>query len=167
MNKSTNILLSIILVVLLLDLTLTGFIFLRQSVQVSSLRTDTKKSRVEDFDPEVAKILGKKVSEMYNQQNHQALYALFNEQAKVKISHKQLETKLRKLFQLFGEIEERAFVSADKIGEKGGDSYYKILFNIRVSEASKRRATLTIAVVVKETKMSLYGVRIHASQSLD
>lgn len=167
MNKSTNILLGIILVVLLLDLTLTGIIFLRQRVQVSGLRTDMMKSRTEDFDPEIAKVLGKKVVEMYNQQNHQALYALFNEQAKVKISHKQLETKLKKLFQMFGEIEERAFVSADKIGEKGDGLYYKLLFNIRVKETSKRFATLTIAVVMKDKKMSLYGVRINASQSLD
>ena len=90
-----------------------------------------------------------------------------SEQAKVKISHQQLESQLQKLFNLFGNIEKSALVSADKVAEKGGELYYQLLFNIRVKEASKRLGTLTISVVKNDRKVSLYGVRINASQSLD
>jgi hypothetical protein len=52
---------------------------------------------------------------IYNQQDHQALYAIFNEQAKVKINYQQLKNQLKNLFYLFGEIEESAFISAGEL----------------------------------------------------
>ena len=104
---------------------------------------------------------------IYNQQDHQALYAIFNEQAKVKINYQQLKNQLKNLFYLFGKIEESAFVSADKIGQKGDETYYKLIFNLRVKETSNRPATLTISVITRDKSVSLYGVRINASQPLD
>ena len=162
MNKYTNFLLSIIIVLLLINIAFTRTIFLRQSGHEHAVMT-----QVDKLDSEVARAWGDKVATMYNQQNHQALYALFNEQAKVKISHQQLESQLKKLFELFGEIEESAFVSANKIGEKNERMYYQLLFNIRVKEASKRQAKLTISVIKKDNMFSLYGVSIKALQSLD
>lgn len=162
MNKYTNVLLSFILVLVLLNLALTGSVLMKQTVQPNVLH-----DRAESLDSSIAKAWGEKISAMYNQQDHQALYALFSEQAKVKISYQQLQSQLEKLFQLFGEIEKSAFVSAEKIGEKGDELYYKLLFNIRVKEASKRLASLTISVVTKDNEVSLYGVRINATQSLD
>jgi len=162
MNKYTNILLSLILVLVFLNLTLTGIVFVRQKVQADAM-TNGKES----LDSDIAKAWGKKVADMYNQQDHDALYAIFNEQAKVKISHQQLETQLKKLFELFGEIEESALVSTDKIGKKGDEIYYKLFFNIRVKKNSKQPATLTISVITKDQIVSLYGVRINATQSLD
>ena len=50
--------------------------------------------RTERLDSEIAKLWGEKVVNMYNQQDHQALYAIFNEQAKVKISYEQLKTHI-------------------------------------------------------------------------
>ncbi|PKH01425.1 hypothetical protein CXF72_17295 [Psychromonas sp. MB-3u-54] len=165
MSKVTNILLGFILLLVLLNLALTGSLLLKQTpVPTPAVVND----RVEEsLDALVAQVWGKKVIDMYNGQEHQALYALFNDQAKVKISHKQLETQLKKLYQLFGEIEESAFVSANKIGEKGNERYYKLLFNIRVKETGKRSAALTISVIVKDNIVSLYGVRLNASQSLE
>lgn len=162
MNKYSNVLLTLILVLVLINLVLTGTVITRQAAQVNTM-TD----RNESLDTEIARAWGKKVADMYNQQDHQALYAIFNEQAKVKIGQQQLETSLKKLFQLFGVIEESAFVSADKIGEKGDVQYYKLLFNVRVKENSNRPATLIISVARKNNIVSLYGVRINASQSLD
>lgn len=162
MNKYTNLLLTIILLLLLLNLALTGSVLIRDSVQPRVLN-----DRIENIDTSIAQDWGGKVTEMYNQQNHQALYALFSEQAKVKISHQQLQTQLEKLFQLFGEIEKSAFVSADKMGERGDERYYKLLFNIRVKQTSKRLATLTLSVVEKDNNVSLYGVRINATHSLE
>ena len=162
MNKFTNVLLSFILVLVLLNLVLTASVLNKQSAQPNVVN-----NRVESLDSSIAQAWGNKVTEMYNLQDHQTLYALFNDQAKVKISHEQLQTQLKKLYQLFGEIEESAFVSADKIGEKGNKLYYKLIFSIRVKETSKRSAALTISVVKKDNKVSLYGVRINATQSLD
>jgi regulatory protein YycI of two-component signal transduction system YycFG len=174
MNKISNILLSFILVLVVLNLLLTVSVLNKQTLQSGVIATmvasgvASKVDRnLENMDSEIAQDWGGKVTRMYNQQSHEALYALFNEQAKVKISHHQLQTELNNLYQLFGEIEERAFVSAKKIGEKGDELYYKLLFNIRVNQANKRRATLTISVVKKYNKISLYGVRLNASHSLD
>jgi len=141
---------------------LTGYILMKQTVQ-----TNIVNDSVESLDSSIAQAWGKKVTEMYNQQDHQGLYALFNEKAKVKISHHQLESQLKKLFHLFGEIEQSAFISAENIGEKGGELYYKLLFNIRVKDPSKRLATLTISIVSKSEKVSLYGIRINANYPLD
>ncbi|MFT5559864.1 MAG: hypothetical protein ACI9RZ_002352 [Sphingobacteriales bacterium] len=167
MSKYTNILLGFILVLVLLNLALTGSLLLKQIPAPTPTPTVINDRVEESLDALVAQVWGKKVIDMYNGQEHQALYALFNDQAKVKISHGQLETQLKKLYQLFGEIEESAFVSSDKIGEKGNEFYYKLLFNIRVKETGKRSAALTISVIVKDNIVSLYGVRLNASQSLE
>jgi hypothetical protein len=74
---------------------------------------------------------------------------------------------LKNLLNLFGKIEESAFVSADKIGQKDDETYYKLIFNLRVKETSNRPATLTISVITRDKSVSLYGVRINASQPLD
>lgn len=164
MNKYTNVLLSLILVLVLLNLGLTGSILIKPTPPSTP---NVVNNQVESLDALIAKVWGEKVIDMYNRQDHQALYALFNDQAKVKISHDQLASQLEKLYQLFGEIEESALVSADKIGEKGNELYYKLIFNIRVKEASKRAGALTISVIVKDNIVSLYGVRINATQSLN
>lgn len=162
MNKYSNVLLTLILVLVLINLVLTGTLINQQAVHVKTM-TD----RSESLGSEIARTWGAKVADMYNQQDHQALYAIFNEQAKVKVSHQQLKTQLEKLFRLFGAIEESAFVSADKIGEKSDLQYYKLLFNVRVKEKSNRSATLSISVVKRNNVVSLYGLRINAIQSLD
>lgn len=162
MNKYTNILLSLILVLVFLNLALTGIVLVRQTVQADAMTNEK-----ESLDPAIAQFWGKKVADLYNQQDHEALYATFNEQAKVKISHQKLETQLKNIFELFGEIEESALVSTDKIGEKGEEIYYKLLFDIRVQKNSNRPATLTISVIMKDQIVSLYGLRINATQSLD
>lgn len=165
MNKYSNVLLSVILALVLLNLALTGSLLIKQTAQ--PIVVNQTERAPDSLDPAIAKAWGEKVTTMYNEQDHQALYALFSEQAKVKISHQQLESQLQKLFNLFGNIEKSALVSADKVAEKGGELYYQLLFNIRVKEASKRLGTLTISVVKNDRKVSLYGVRINASQSLD
>ena len=162
MNKYSNVLLTLILVLVLINLVFTSALINQQAELVNTIA-----DRSESLDSEIARAWGAKVADMYNRQDHQALYAMFNEQAKVKISHQQLKSQLEKLFQLFGEIEESAFVSADKIGEKGDAQYYKLLFNVRVKESRDRPATLSISVVRRNNAVSLYGVRINASQSLD
>lgn len=162
MNKYGNILLTLTFILVLINLLLTGTVITRQAAQVNTMA-----DRTESLDSEIARAWGGKVADMYNQQDHQALYAIFNEQAKVKISHQQLETQLKKLFQLFGAIEESAFVSSDKVAEKGDIQFYKLIFNVRVKENNNRPATLSITVARKNNAVSLYGVRINGSQSLD
>jgi len=162
MNKYTNVLLSFIIVLLVFNLWLTASVFNKQASPSYALN-----NRVENIDSSTAEVWGEKMTELYNQQDHQALYALFSEQAKVKISHQQLERQLKKLIRLFGKIEERALISVEKIGEKGADVYYKMLFDIRVEDASKRLAKLTLSVVIKDNKVSLHGFRINASYPLE
>jgi len=162
MNKYTNVLLSFIVVLLLLNLWLTASVLNKQASQPYALNNG-----VESLDSSIAEAWGEKVTGLYNLQDHQALYALFSEQAKVKISHQQLERQLKNLIRLFGKIEERALISVEKMGEKGTDVYYKMLFDIRVEDASKRLAKLTLSVVIKDNKVSLHGFRINASYPLD
>ncbi|UTW03639.1 hypothetical protein KDX31_00885 [Amphritea atlantica] len=163
MKKNSNVLLGIILVLVLLNLGLTGLVLVKQVAAPALAMND----RTDSFAPSVAKAWGKKVTMLYNRQDHQGLYGLFNEQAKQKISYQQLQTQLKNLYQLFGEIEKTTFVSADKIGEKGDESYYRLLFNINVNEASKRSPRLTIVVIKRGAEMSVYGVRINADYDLE
>ena len=58
-------------------------------------------------------------------------------------------------------------VNSTKIGKKGDDQYYQLLFNIRVKAADKRLATLKVLVVSNANTISLYGIRINAAQQLD
>jgi len=162
MNKYTNVLLSVIVVLLLLNVWLTLSVLNKQASQPYALN-----NRVENLDSSTAKAWGEKVTELYNQQDHRALYALFSEPAKIKISHEQLESQLKKLIQLFGKIEKSTLISVEKMGEKGTDLYYKMLFDIRVEDASKRQAKLTVSVVIQNNKMNLHGFRINASYPLD
>jgi hypothetical protein len=162
MNKFTNILLGFTLILVLFNLILTASVLQKQNVQGNIVN-----NKIESLKTSTAHAWGKKVIKMYNQQDNQALYELFSEQAKVKITHQQLKSQMEKLLELFGEIEKSAFVSSEKVGYNAGQQYYKLLFTIRVKEASKRLATLTISVVTKDNIVSLYGVRIHATHSLD
>jgi len=162
MNKYTNVLLSVIVVLLLLNVWLTLSVLNKQPSQPYA-----SNNRVENLDSSTAKAWGEKVTELYNQQDHRALYALFSEPAKIKISHEQLESQLKKLIQLFGKIEKSTLISVEKMGEKGTDLYYKMLFDIRVEDASKRQAKLTVSVVIQNNKMNLHGFRINASYPLD
>lgn len=163
MRKYSNLLLSIILILVLLNLGLTGLVMLRQVTVHASTMNDQTGS----LESSSAQALGEEVSNMYNQQDHHGLYDLFHLQAKKKISHLQLQNQLKNLFQLFGKIEKSTFARAEKIGEKGDELYYNLFFNIRVNDASKQFSKLTLVVVKKHKKLSLYGIRINANYSLD
>ena len=163
MSKRSNVLLSIILVLVLLNLGLTGWLLVNQATGVASVTAD----QAESLSTAEAKVWGEKVTRLYNQQDHQGLYRLFNQQAKQKISHQQLQTQLQNLYQLFGKIETHTFVSAQKMGEKGAEQYYNLLFNITVSEAGKQAPKLTIVIIKKGAAISIYGVRINANYALD
>ena len=154
MSKYSNLLLSIVLVLVFINLGLTGLVLVQQTTLHSSAMDD----QIESLEVANAQAFGEKVSTMYNQQDHQGLYDLFNTQAKIKLSHLQLQGQLKNLFQIFGKIEENQFIKADKIAEKGDYFYYNILFNIRISEARKKSAKLTLVVVEdvsKDKKLSL------------
>lgn len=161
MNKLTNTLLSLVLALLVINLALTSMVLLRAPAQ-SATNVASKSLNVS-----IAQAWGAKVVRMYNQQDHAALYATFNEKAKVKISQQQLETQLTKLFQLFGEVKQKALVSTDQVGQKGDETYYKLLFNIRTENNTAQPGTLSISLIMKDNAISLYGVRMNATQSLD
>ena len=124
-------------------------------------------NKIETIEAEIANALGKKVIDMYNRQDNQALYALFNEKAKVKISHQQLSNQLIKLHGLFDDIEESALINTAKLGEKADELYYQLLFNVRVKNPNNSQATLTLSVISKNKVITLYGLRLNASQKLD
>ena len=85
----------------------------------------------ESLDPAIAQFWGKKVADLYNQQDHEALYATFNEQAKVKISHKKLETQLKNIFELFGEICEFAGKGLPPFFHETLENMYKLSGTVR------------------------------------
>jgi hypothetical protein len=161
MNKVTNVLLAAIFVLLILNLRFT-------LVVLDRLPTEkTGGEEVEELlDPDIVRFWGDKVARLYNDQDHQALYALFSKQARVKISPEQLESQLEKLLMLFGDIEEHAFVKTSKLGEKGQAQYYQLLYNVRVSE-NPSPATMTLSLVVENDAVSLYGLRTNGSAQLD
>lgn len=131
MNKTTNVLLGMILVLLLLNLAMT-------TILVGKLPTA---SEVTDrLGPEVARAWGKNVVELYNRNDDAALYQLFNRQARIKISQQQLAGQLQKLRQLF--------------------------FSARVS-AQDNPATLKLSLIATEAEVSLYGLSVNASQTME
>jgi len=97
MRKYSNLLLSIILILVLLNLGLTGLVMLRQVTVHASTMNDQTGS----LESSSAQALGEEVSNMYNQQDHHGLYDLFHLQAKKKISHLQLQNQLKKSFSTF------------------------------------------------------------------
>lgn len=156
MNKTTNFLLGAILVAVLINLALTTIMLGRQTVG----------ERVERLERDIATAWGAKVVELYNRQDHAALHALFSPEARVKIGEQQLAGQLRKLHELFGGIDDYAYANSVRLGEKGGASYYQVFFDARVS-ARESPATLKLSLVVENDTVSLYGLRINASESLD
>jgi hypothetical protein len=157
MNKTTNILLGVILVLLMLNLAMTSVLLNRQ--------TDGQGAS-DQLDRDIATSWGDKVVQLYNRRNHEALYALFNPQAQVKISQQQLAQQLQKLHQLFGDIDDHAYVNSIKLGEKGGEGYYQLFFNARVS-GKYSKATLKLSLIEGNDVISLYGLSINATDSLD
>ncbi len=161
MNKTTHILLTLILILLAVNVAMTSKLLM----QKPSSAVMAEKSAT--LSTEIAKAWGKNVVELYNREDYQGLYALFNEQAKVKISQEQLQQQLQKLHALFGNIEEYALTNSVKMGEKGGELYYQLSFNVRVKGPNVEQGTLTISMIMQDDKASLYGVRLNAVQSLD
>jgi hypothetical protein len=156
MNKTTNFLLAVILVAVLINLALTTIMLGRQTAAES----------VDRLDRDIATAWGDRVVELYNRQDHAALHALFSPEARIKIGEQQLAGQLSKLHELFGDIDDFAYVNSVRLGEKGGASYYQVFFDARVS-ARESPATLKLSLVVKDEIVSLYGMRINASESLD
>lgn len=157
MNRTTNILLGVILVLVVINLTLTLLLFGRGPVATGA---------ADRMDVDIAIAWGDKVTELYNRQDYQALHALFNQQARVKIGREQLATQLEKLRKLFGSIDDHAYVNSIKLGAKGDEQYYQLFFNVRVSE-KRNPATMKLSLAVENDEVSLYGLRINASESLD
>lgn len=157
MNKTMNVLLGMILVLLLLNLAMT-------TILVGKLPTDNEVN--DRFDPEIARAWGNNVVELYNRNDHDALYKLFNRQARIKISQQQLAGQLQKLRQLFGDIQDHIYLNAIKIGEKGGDRYYQLFFSARVS-AQDNPATLKLSLIATRAEVSLYGLSVNASQTME
>ena len=156
-SRTTNGLLGIILVAVTINLAMTAILIDRQSKAGGAN---------ERFHPEVARNWGDNVVDLYNRRDHEALYALFGPQAQVKIGQQQLADQLGKLHQLFGVVEDHAYVNAVKLGEKGGDRYFQLFFNARVSGRNSP-ATLKLSLIETNDKFSLYGLSINASESLD
>tara|TARA_R110001592_G_scaffold167131_5_gene402517 strand:- start:8658 stop:9068 length:411 start_codon:yes stop_codon:yes gene_type:complete len=98
------------------------------------------------FDDLEAKLWGDKVVVLYNGQNHQALYDLFHQQAKVKITEERLAKQLAKLHELFGDIEQIAFTNLIKLGEKNSEVYYQLLFNLE-------ETTLAFRVILNDAEI--------------
>ncbi|MCX2979606.1 hypothetical protein EYC98_01880 [Halieaceae bacterium IMCC14734] len=157
MNKMTNVLLGVILLIGLLNLALTASLAGRQSTVAAE--------SVSGFDNGLARRWGDRVTNLYNRGDHAGLYTLFNQQAKVKISGDQLESQLEKLRQLFGDIEESAFQNSMKLGEKGGEQYYQLHYSLRVT-GKEGPATMRLSLVVDGDQISLYGLTINATESL-
>lgn len=160
MNKTTHILLTLILVLLAINLAMTTKLLMDKPASATT-------EKATPLAADIAKDWGKQVVELYNQQDHQAMYALFNEQAKVKISHEQLQEQLQKLHGLFGNIEEHALANSVKLGEKGEEQYYQLSFSVRVSGPNVDHGTLTLSLITRDNVVSLYGMRLNAAQSLD
>jgi hypothetical protein len=156
-NKLTNMLLGVILLVLLLNLALTAVLVARPPAVAQEAAAG--------FDNGLARRWGDRVMNLYNRGDHAGLYTLFNQQAKVKISAGQLQTQLEKLRQLFGDIEENAFQNSIKLGEKGGEQYYQLHYSLRVS-GKEGPATMRLSLVVDGDQISLYGLTINATESL-
>jgi hypothetical protein len=162
MNKFAILILTVILVVVSLNFLLTLSILKRQSDQTAATETLVESSSMKKY---VARTWGKKVIALYNEQDYRALYRLFNDEARVKISEEQLQTQLTKLHELFGDIEEHAYSSSAKVGTKGDKDYYQLFFKLRVS-GKHNPATMTLSVV-DDDEISLYGLRINSTESLD
>ncbi len=160
-SKLTNSLLVLIVVLLTINILVTTKIY----DQVSSPDLVLDEEAV--FDELEAKLWGDKVVALYNGQNPQALYELFHQQAKVKITEERLAKQLAKLHELFGDIEQIAFSNLIKLGEKNSEIYYQLLFNARVSQTESRQATLTLSLIIDKDDASLYGFKLNARQSLD
>jgi hypothetical protein len=156
MSRITNPLLIAILILLVINLVVSLALFSRQPVAAVA----------ETVDAAIAREWGEKVAVLYNQQDDLALYALFNQQAQVKISQQQLTGQLHKLHQLFGNIESQAYLNSVKLGSKGSEFYYQLFFNLRVSKNSQP-ATMKLSLVFEDSQISLYGLRINAEQSLE
>jgi len=160
-SKLTNSLLILIVVLLATNILMSTKIY--EQVSSSDLVLDEEAA----FDDLEAKLWGDKVVALYNGQKHQALYDLFHQQAKVKITEERLAKQLAKLHELFGDIEQIAFTNLIKLGEKNSEVYYQLLFNARVSQTESRQATMTLSLIVEKDDASLYGFKLNARQSLD
>lgn len=159
MSKLTNILLSAILLVLLLNLIMTTAIFYEL--------TDGTAKQADAVSVDIARQWGNTVTSLYNRQQDSLLYDLFHDEAKVKISAYQLEQQLKKLYEMFGKIEHISHISTTKLGEKADQEYYQFIFGARISDTDKKRAKVTLSLIKEKEKFMLYGFSINALQNLD
>jgi len=160
-SKFTNSLLVLIVVLLAINILMTT-ITVRQTATAPVAQES--KAAIDDLE---TRLWGDKVVALYNSQNHQGLYELFHQQAKVKITEERLAKQLVKLHELFGDIEQIAFTNLMKLGEKNSEAYYQLLFNTRVSQTETQQATMTLSLIIENGDASLYGFKLNARQSLD
>ncbi len=159
--KLTNSLLILITVLLVINIIMTTKIHSKFAASSASV------DEVVAFDELEAENWGNKVVALYNQQNDHALYELFHQQAKVKISSDRLAKQLANLYALFGDIEQIALTNIHKLGEKNSEVYYQLLFSARVTKTKSRLAAMTLSVIQEKDEISLFGFKLNARLSLD
>jgi len=150
-------------IILLLSI---NIIFTASIINTLSARSSAVEGAGSGFDTRLARAWGDKVSALYNSGDHEGMYALFSEQARVKVSADQLASQLQKLRGLFGTIEDIAFLSALKLGEKNLRQHYQLFYSTRVS-GKQNPVTMKLSVIVEDGIVTLYGLRITANESLD
>ncbi len=161
MRHVTNVLLAFIVGLLLIN------VYQNARLEEQLAQLTGSQSNTHSVKKKLAEEWGDKAIDLYNMQNHQALYDLFHPDAKAKISTEQLASQLNNLFKLFGQVEKIALLNTVKVGEKNGEAYFQFMYQAKVSNPKHQKTTLVLSMVKNADEYSLYGFKLNARQSLD
>lgn len=149
-----------LVVLLLINIGLTATVLVRQETDTGKQGQAAAVSLPED---EVVS-LGERVVAAFNSGDAEALYSLYHEDAKAKLTESDVAGQITRLQGMFGRVERMSYLNNLRLGEKNGEEYYQAHFAAGISRSELKDAQVVLHLIRDGDGLFLYGMRINAAQ---
>ncbi|PIQ36283.1 MAG: hypothetical protein COW59_13350 [Lysobacterales bacterium CG17_big_fil_post_rev_8_21_14_2_50_64_11] len=107
--------------------------------------------------PSHFRVAAQAIATIYNRQDITALYAKFDQLARIQITQQQLSDQISRLHNLIGDVDEIAYSHAELAGTKDGRTFYNLHYKVTLVSGPFKQATLKLSVVKADAGYSLFG----------
>ena len=157
-RSSGNTIQIVILVLLAMNLALTGMLWLDRSNDYTV--DEQKGTNLPAFASadELSRLAGE-IQELYNSRDLEGLYDLFDDVAKVQITLEQLDEQLGSFNDVLGKIDSYAFSHSQATAYEG-QPVHILHYKVRLVDGSFPTGTLKITAIVRGDQFRLFGFNL-------
>lgn len=168
MNNRNSALLAVLIVLVTANLGLTAWLAFRQPPATTAVATADANPDGKAIDEQAAEAFAKRLIGHYNANDVDAVYALFDDLARVQLPREKLAEQMTKLHEVLGRVDEVAFERSELAGTNAGTDYYNLHYRASLTGGPFRSGTMKLTVVQRGDALNLFGFFLNgADNSLD